>query len=54
MIGNLLEEVMRPGLQAFCAPRGLYLDFRVIGRESGVAGRSDGPTAMETSTTLTS
>ncbi len=34
VIGNLLEDVMRPRLQAFCRERGLYLD--VPGPRPGV------------------
>ena len=34
VIGTLLEEVMRPRLQDFCAPRDLYLD--VPGKRPGV------------------
>jgi len=34
IIGNLLEETMRPLLQEFCAQRGFYLDAK--GKRTGV------------------
>src|SRR6056297_3323456 len=34
IVGNLLEDIMRPVLQEFCDRRGLYLDIQ--GKRSGV------------------